>query len=100
VTRRTQEIGIRRALGAQTSVLVRDVIAGGMLPVAAGLVLGIIGSFWATGLLKTQLFEISPTDAKTYTLAVIGVIVVSLLACVLPARRALRVNPIIALRAE
>jgi putative ABC transport system permease protein len=100
VTRRTQEIGIRRALGAQTSALVRDVIAGGMLPVAAGLVLGIIGSFWATGLLKTQLFEISPTDGKTYTLAVVGVIVVSLLACVLPARRALRVNPIIALRAE
>jgi ABC-type antimicrobial peptide transport system permease subunit len=71
-----------------------------MRPVAVGLVLGVLGSFWSTRLLTTDLFGISPTDPSTYVLAVVGVIVVSLLACLLPARRALRVSPIVALRAE
>ena len=100
VTRRTQEIGIRRALGAPAGRLVRDIIRGGMLPVVVGLVLGLIGSFWTSRLLTTQLFGVSANDAETYAIAVVAVIGVSLLACVLPARRALRVSPIIALRAE
>jgi putative ABC transport system permease protein len=100
VSRRTQEIGIRRALGAPTSDLLRDVISGGMRPVAVGLVLGLIGSFWTGRLLTTQLFGVSPTDATTYAIAVVGVLAVSLLACVLPARRALKVSPVVALRAE
>jgi predicted permease len=100
VTRRTQEIGIRRALGAPTRRVVRDVVTGGMLPVAAGLVLGITGSFWTTKLLATQLFNVSPTDVRTYLVTVAAVIAVALLASLMPARRALRVSPIVALRAE
>ena len=100
VTRSTQEIGIRRALGAPTPGLLAHIVAGGMRPVLAGLVLGITASYWSTRLLTTDLFGISPTDPSTYLLAVIGVIVVSLLACLLPARRALLVSPIVALRSE
>ncbi|HEY7058181.1 MAG TPA: FtsX-like permease family protein, partial [Vicinamibacterales bacterium] len=100
VTRSTQEIGIRRALGAPAGGLLAHIVGGGMRPVAVGLVLGVLGSFWSTRLLTTDLFGISPTDPSTYVLAVVGVILVSLLACLLPARRALRVSPIVALRAE
>ena len=100
VTRRTQEIGIRRALGAPAGRLVRDIITGGMQPVVAGLAFGLVGSFWTGRLLTTQLFGVSAGDAATYAIAVFAVIIVSLLACVLPARRALRVSPIVALRAE
>ena len=100
VTRSTQEIGIRRALGAPTPGLLTHIVAGGMRPVLVGLVFGITASFWSTRLLTTELFGISPTDPSTYLLAVIGVMVVSLLACLLPARRALLVSPIVALRSE
>ncbi len=100
VTRRTQEIGIRRALGAPTRRLVRDVITGGMKPVAVGLVIGIVGSFWTTKLLTTQLFNVSAMDVQTYAATIAAVVAVSLVASLIPARRALRVNPIVALRAE
>jgi putative ABC transport system permease protein len=100
VSRRTQEIGIRRALGAPTGHLVRDIVSGGLQPVVVGLVIGVIGSFWSSRFLSTELFGISPTDPATYVAAVAGVLIVSLLACVVPARRALGVSPIIALRSE
>jgi putative ABC transport system permease protein len=100
VARRTHEIGIRRALGAAPGVLVRDVLVRGMQPVVVGLALGLAASFWTSRLLRSQLFDISPTDRVTYALVAGGVILVSLIACAVPARRALRVNPIVALRAE
>jgi putative ABC transport system permease protein len=100
VTRRTQEIGIRRALGAPTRRLVRDVVKGGMQPVVAGLIVGVIASFWTTRLLTSELFNVSATDPRTYVITVAAVLSVAVLASVIPARRALRVNPIVALRAE
>jgi putative ABC transport system permease protein len=100
VARRTHEIGIRRALGAAPGVLVRDVVVRGMQPVVVGLMLGLAASFWTSRLLQSQLFDISPTDRVTYALVAGGVILVSLIACAVPATRALRVNPIVALRTE
>jgi putative ABC transport system permease protein len=100
VSRRTHELGIRRALGAAPARLLRDVIVQGMEPVAAGLAIGIAASLWVTRLLGNQLFGVSPTDLPTYAIVIAGVVAVSLAACAFPARRALRVNPIIALRSE
>lgn len=100
VARRTQELGIRRALGAPSQSLVADILLRGMQPVAIGLVAGIVGSFWATRLLQTELFGISPTDPSTYVVATAGVLLVSLAACAIPAARALRISPIAALRSE
>lgn len=100
VSRRTQEIGIRRALGAPASRLMQDVVRQGMLPVAIGLLAGLGASFWTTTLHRSQLFGVSPTDAITYAAVTLAVLVVAFTACLLPARRALRVSPIVALRAE
>jgi putative ABC transport system permease protein len=100
VARRMQELGIRRALGAPPQRLVADILMRGLEPVAVGLVVGIIGSFWTTRLLEAQLFGISPTDPATYAVAMAGVLLVSLAACAVPARRALRISPVMALRAE
>ena len=99
VARRTQEIGIRRALGAATGALFREVIARGMQPVIAGLILGLVACYWMMRILENQLFEVSTTDPTTYAIVAAGVVVVSLIACAVPALRAIRVNPIIALRA-
>jgi putative ABC transport system permease protein len=100
VARRTQEIGIRRALGAPTGRLVREVVSSGMQPVGAGLAIGIVGSLWTSRLLTTQLFGVSPTDLRTYAAAVAAGRALSLTATLIPARRALRVDPIAALRAD
>jgi putative ABC transport system permease protein len=100
VARRTQELGIRRALGASGQQLVGDIVLRGMQPVAAGIATGIVGSFWATRLLATQLFGVSPNDPATYAVATSGVLLVSLAACAVPAFRALRISPITALRSE
>jgi predicted permease len=100
VTRRTQEIGIRRALGAPTRRLVGDIVTGAMQPVAIGLVIGLVGSYWTTRLLTTQLFGVSPTDPGTYLTTVIAVLAVAVFASLIPARRALRVSPLVALRSE
>jgi putative ABC transport system permease protein len=100
VARRTQELGIRRALGAPSRSLVSDILVRGMQPVAIGLAAGLAASFWTTRLLATQLFGISATDPATYGMAVAGVLLVSLAACAAPAFRALRISPITALRSE
>ncbi|HEX6975202.1 MAG TPA: FtsX-like permease family protein, partial [Vicinamibacterales bacterium] len=99
-SRRTQELGIRRALGAQPARLVRDVVLQGLTPVAIGLVAGIGASLWATTYLRSQLFGVSPSDPATYSTVTIGVALVALASCVVPALRALRISPIVALRAE
>jgi putative ABC transport system permease protein len=100
VARRTQEIGIRRALGATAGALFRDVLGRGMQPVIVGLVLGLLASYWTMRVMKNQLFEVSTTDVATYSMVAGGIIVVSLLACAVPAWRALRVSPIVALRLQ
>jgi putative ABC transport system permease protein len=100
VTRRTREIGIRIALGALPSQVMRGILAGGMALVAAGAAIGLIGAQFTGRLLETMLFGISPHDLGTYVLVVAVLAGVGLLANYVPARRAARVEPMQALRSE
>jgi putative ABC transport system permease protein len=98
VAQRTHEMGIRAALGANAGDLVRLVVGNGMLIAVAGLVLGALGAAGLTRFLASLLFNTNPTDIPTM-LVVAGVLGgVALLACCIPALRATRVNPIVALR--
>jgi len=98
VAQRTHEMGIRAALGASSRDLIRLVVGNGMLIALAGLVLGSLGAFGLTRFLTSLLFNTSPTDVPTMLL-VAGILGgVALLACCIPALRATRVSPIVALR--
>jgi putative ABC transport system permease protein len=100
VTQRVQEIGIRMALGAQRTDVLRFVLRHGMLLAGIGIVVGLAGAFALTRVMRTFLVEVSPTDPLTF-LAVPALLgTVTLLACLLPARRATRVQPMVALRYE
>ncbi|HEY6806527.1 MAG TPA: ABC transporter permease [Pyrinomonadaceae bacterium] len=100
VSQRTQEIGIRLALGAKTRDVLLMVVRQGMVLAIAGILLGMIGAFVLTRLMKVLLFEVSPTDPVTFIATGSLLILVALLACLIPARRATRVDPLIALRYE
>ena len=97
---RTREIGVRIALGAQGREIVALVIGQGMRPVVAGMLVGLAGAFVVTRFMNTLLFGVTPLDALTFASVIAIVAVVGLVACWIPARRALRVDPIAALRAE
>jgi predicted permease len=100
VAERTREIGVRMALGATRTSVLRLVVTQGMLPVAAGLLVGLLGAWGTARLLDRLLFGVSPADAVTYV-GVVGFLgVVALLATVLPARRASVIQPTQALRYE
>jgi predicted permease len=100
VTQRTTEIGIRIALGAQLANVWRLVIGQGMKSVLLGIVIGLGGAFALTRLIAHLLFAVSTTDPLTFAVVSIGLAMVALLACWIPARRATRVNPIVALRCD
>jgi ABC-type antimicrobial peptide transport system permease subunit len=100
VARRTREIGIRRALGAPSRGLFAQVMGGGLVPVAAGIVLGLVISYWTTGYWSTQLFGVSPADPLVYLSVTGGVLLVAIAAMLIPVLRALRVSPLTALRTE
>jgi ABC-type antimicrobial peptide transport system permease subunit len=100
VTRRTRELGIRIALGAPPSSVRRMVIAQGLWLVGGGLALGLVGSLALTRLMKSLLYGVAPTDPATYVGVVVLLLGIALLAAYLPARRATRVDPLTALRAE
>jgi predicted permease len=100
VAQRTRELGIRSALGSPTSSLVALVTGDGLRLVAGGLVLGLIGGAAVTRLMTFMLYGVSPLDATTWTLAVALMALAGLFATLIPARRATRVDPLIAIRAE
>lgn len=100
VKQRTQEIGIRVALGAQRKDIFGLVVTRGMALIVAGLVIGIAAALAVTRILATMLFGVQPTDPFTYTTVTLLLTTVGLAACYFPARRAMDVDPILALRHE
>jgi predicted permease len=100
VGQRTHELGIRMALGAQYRDIVRMVLGEGLLLASIGIAIGIAGALALTRFLRSLLFEIKPTDPATFIAAAILLTLVALAACYIPARRAMRVDPMIALRYE
>jgi len=98
VAQRTQEIGIRMALGAERRDILRLMLRQGLTLIAPGIALGLLGASAATRALRSMLFGVGPTDPFTFIAITLLVAVVALLACYLPARRATKVDPLIALR--
>jgi putative ABC transport system permease protein len=100
VAERIHEMGVRLALGAQPSNLLRMVLAEGLRLVIAGLTLGLAVSLVVTRFLETMLFGVQPRDATTFAGVVVVLSAAAMLGCLVPALRAMRVDPMVALRAE
>src|SRR5262249_26243086 len=100
VTQRIHEVGIRMALGAQSADVTRLFIKHGMAVVLLGLGLGLLGSFALTRVMRGLLFGVGATDPLTFACVALLLTLIALVACYLPARRAAKVDPVMALRCE
>jgi putative ABC transport system permease protein len=100
VTRRRKEIGVRLALGASPRAALRLILSDGLVMIGAGAAIGIAGALFSTKLLSRMLYGVSSLDPLTFVVVPVFIVLVALLASYIPARRAMHVDPLTALRAE
>ena len=100
VTRQRREIGIRMALGATSMNVLSAVVGHVALTIAVGLIVGVAGAYAATRVTRTLLYEVSPLDPFAFSIAAAAMATVAMVAALVPARRATRVDPTTALRSE
>jgi predicted lysophospholipase L1 biosynthesis ABC-type transport system permease subunit len=100
VAERRRDIGVRLALGANRSRLLTDVMTRGLALAGAGVALGLLGALGATRLLASLLFGVQPTDVTTLAIVIPSILALAAIACLLPAWRASRLDPVVVLRAE
>jgi len=100
VTQRTQEIGLRMALGASRTDVFKLVVGKGMSLALIGIAIGLVASLALTRVMRSLLFEVTPTDVLTFVIVPVVLLTVTLLACYIPARRATNVDPLTSLRYE
>jgi putative ABC transport system permease protein len=100
VAQSTQEIGIRMALGAQQHDVLKLVMGHGMILTVVGIGLGLVSALALTRVMASLLFEVKPSDATTFAAVAIGQAIIAMVACYVPARRATKLDPLVALRYE
>src|SRR5262249_18177084 len=100
VSQRTREIGLRMAIGASPGHVLGMILGGGMRLAMLGVVIGIVGALLLARLVQTMLFEVAPYDPTSYTATAALLLAIAALACFVPARRAMRVDPLIAMQSE
>jgi predicted permease len=100
VEQRTQEIGVRMALGAGRAAVLKLIVVQGLRLAAAGIAIGVVGSYFVTPVIRSQLFNVSPTDPMSFVGVSVFLTAIAFLASYIPARRAMGVDPLVALRAE
>ena len=100
VSQRTREIGLRMAIGAEPGHVMSMIVAGGMKLVLIGVAIGVAGALAFSRFVRTLLFNVAPSDPASYALTALLLIVVAAIACYVPARRAMRVDPLIAMQVE